>query len=90
MTSAEGADEAALERSYDTWLPLAVDTGEVLLKEANGGNVANNPKLRPVGDAAAKGWGDRGSSEKQAEGQRERRIRDAISAAFLVRFGGTS
>ena len=34
MTSDEGADEAALERSYDTWLPLAVDTGEVLLKEA--------------------------------------------------------
>ena len=34
MTSAEGADEAALERSYDTWLPMAVDTGEVLLKEA--------------------------------------------------------
>ena len=34
MTSAEGADEAALERSYDTWLPMAVDTGEALLKEA--------------------------------------------------------
>lgn len=34
MASAEGADEAALERSYDTWLPMAVDTGEVLLKEA--------------------------------------------------------
>ncbi len=34
MTSAEGSDEAALQRSYDALHPMVMDTAEVLLKEA--------------------------------------------------------
>ena len=34
MTSAEGSDEAALQRSYDAYHPMVMDTAEILLKES--------------------------------------------------------